>query len=80
MLIKSISWTDTEAKMLLAVNHPPVVWWRILRMMFTKIWERLIRQQMWRDGTVGWISAIFESFDTFMIYARLWELQQKRSG
>jgi glycosyltransferase involved in cell wall biosynthesis len=77
MLVKSISWTDIEAKMLLADNHPPVVWWRILRMMFTKIWERLIRQQMWRDGTVGWISAIFESFDTFMIYARLWELQQK---
>ena len=77
MMVKSIRWTDMEAKMLLADGHPPVVWWRILRMMVTKIWQRLIVQQMWRDGTVGWISAIFESFDTFMIYARLWELQQK---
>ena len=76
MLVKSISWTDTEAKMLLENNHPPVVWWRIIRMMLTKMWQRLVVQQMWRDGTVGWISAIFESFDTFMIYARLWELQQ----
>lgn len=76
MLAKSISWTDTEARLLLADNHPPVVWWRFLRMMFTKLWERLVRQQMWRDGTVGWISAIFEAFDTYMIYARLWELQQ----
>jgi hypothetical protein len=76
MVSKSLEWTDAEAKMLLATNHPPVVWWRILRMMFTKTWERLIVQQMWRDGTVGWISVIFETFDTFMIYARLWELQQ----
>jgi hypothetical protein len=78
MLVKSLSWTDTEAKMLLAANHPPVVWWRFIRMMLTKLWERLVKQQMWRDGTVGWISAIFETFDTFMIYARLWELQQQK--
>lgn len=78
MLAKSISWTDTEAKMLLASNHPPVVAWRFIRMMLTKFWQRLIIQQMWRNGTVGWISVIFEMFDTYMIYARLWELQQNK--
>lgn len=76
MLQKSIAWTDMEAQALYQNNHPPVVWWRFLRMMFTKFWQRLIGQQMWRDGTVGWISVIFEMFDTYMIYARLWELQQ----
>lgn len=76
MLNKTIVWTDMEAKALFADKHPPVVWWRFLRMMFTKMWERLIKQQMWRDGNVGWISAIFEMYDTFIIYARLWELQQ----
>jgi len=45
-------------------------------MIFTKFWERLVKQQMWRDGTVGWISAIFESYDTFIIYAKLWEKQK----
>lgn len=79
MMTKSIKWTGLEAEMLFKDNHPLIVWWRIIRMMLTKIWERLIKQQMWRDGTVGWISAIFESFDTFMIYARLWELQQKKT-
>lgn len=77
MMAKSIKWTGLEAEMLKKSNHPPVVWWRFIRMMLTKVWERLIKQQMWRDGTVGWISVIFETFDTFMIYARLWELQQK---
>lgn len=77
MLTKSIKWTNLEAQMLYQSNHPPVVWWRFIRMMLTKLWERLISQSMWRDGTVGWISAIFEAFNTFLIYARLWELQQQ---
>lgn len=76
MLQKSIAWTDMEAQALFNNLHPPVVWWRFIRMMLTKFWQRLVIQQMWRDGTVGWISVIFEMFDTFMIYARLWELQQ----
>ncbi|MFA6533267.1 MAG: glycosyltransferase family 2 protein [Patescibacteria group bacterium] len=76
MINKTIVWTDMEAQALFNSGHPPVVWWRIIRMMLTKLYERLIKQQMWRDGTVGWISAIFESFDTFIIYSRLWELQQ----
>jgi hypothetical protein len=79
MLQKSIAWTDMEARAIHAGNHPPVVWWRFIRMMLTKIWQRLIREQIWRDGTVGWISLIFETFDTFIIYARLWELQQNET-
>jgi glycosyltransferase involved in cell wall biosynthesis len=78
MLSKSLVWTDSSAQALYQSNHPPVVWWRLIRMMLTKIWQRLIIGQMWRDGTVGWISVIFETFDTFMIYARLWEIQQKQ--
>lgn len=76
MLNKTLAWTEMEAEALYQDKHPKIVWWRILRMFFTKIWTRLIVEQMWRDGTVGWISVIFEGFDTFIIYARLWEIQQ----
>lgn len=79
MVNKTLVWTDIEAQALFQNNHPPVVWWRFIRMMLTKIWERLIIQKMWKDGTVGWISVLFESFDTFLIYARLWEIQQKQN-
>jgi (heptosyl)LPS beta-1,4-glucosyltransferase len=79
MLQKTIAWTDLEAQNLYRHHHPPVVWWRFPRMMFTKFFERLILQQMWRDGVVGWISVIFETFDTFIIYARLWEIQQQNN-
>jgi hypothetical protein len=79
MVNKTLVWTDMEAQALFQNNHPPIVWWRFIRMMLTKIWERLIVQKMWRDGTVGWISVLFETFDTFLIYARLWEIQQKQN-
>ncbi len=79
MVNKTLVWTDMEAQALFQNNHPPVVWWRFIRMMLTKSWERLIVQKMWRDGTVGWISVLFETFDTFLIYARLWEIQQKQN-
>ncbi len=77
MLKKTIVWTDLEAEALYKSGHPPVVWWRFPRMMLTKLWERLIKQSMWRDGVVGWISVIFEMFNTFIIYARLWEKQHQ---
>jgi len=80
MLEKTIKWTKLEAELLLKADHPPVVWWRFPRMMFTKFFERLIKQQMFRDGTVGWISVIFEVFNTFIIYARLWEMQQNEKS
>lgn len=79
MVKKTLVWSDTEAQALFKSGHPPVVWWRFIRMILTKLSERLIKQQMWRDGPVGWISAIFESYNTFLIYARLWELQQKQN-
>ena len=79
MLTKSIDWTPLEARLLFEANHPPVVWWRFIRMMFTKLWQRLIIQSMWRDGIVGWISVIFEVFDTYMIYASLYEYQQSHA-
>jgi len=77
MLQKTMVWTQMESEALYKSNHPKIVPWRIVRMFFTKLWERLIKQQMYLDGTVGWVSSIFEAFDTFIIYAKLWELQQK---
>lgn len=79
MIQKTLAWTQMESEALFQAKHPPIVWWRIIRMMITKLWQRLIIEQMWRDGTVGWISSIFEMFDTFIIYARLWELQQSQN-
>jgi len=77
MVAKTIQWSKLEAELLHKANHPPVVWWRFLRIMLTEFWERGIKRQGLRDGTVGVIEVIFQMFSRFITYARLWELQQK---
>jgi len=77
MVEKSIQYTDFEAKEMLLKNHPKMVWWRFFRPMFGEFWARLIKKSGWRDGVVGWIEAIYQAFNKFLIYARLWELQVK---
>lgn len=82
MVEKTIKWSQIEAQLLYEDypgGHPPVTWWRILRMMATEFWQRGLRLSGWRDGTVGWIEVIFQMFSRFITYARLWELQ-KNSG
>lgn len=80
MLEKSIKWSRIEAKLLHKANHPPVAWWRILRMGATTLFDRLIKKQGFRDGTEGWIESIYQSFHTMIIYIQLWEMQQKESA
>lgn len=78
MLKKTIVFTDYEARLRLANHHPPVVWWRFVRVMFSEFWLRFVKLSAWRDGPEGVIDGIFQVFNMFIIYARLWELQQKR--
>jgi len=78
MVEKTKDWSKIEAQLLFNANHPPVTWWRILRMMFAEFWERGLKKQGWRDGTVGWIEIIFQMFSRFITYARLWEMQSKK--
>lgn len=77
-LEKSIKWANIEAKLLYEANHPPVVWWRILRMGLTTLFDRLIKKQGFRDGTEGWIESFYQAFHTMIIYMRLWELQREK--
>ncbi len=76
MLEKSIRYTEIEADLRFRSNHPPIVWWRFLRVIFTEFWHRFVLRSGWRDGTVGWIETIYQTFNMFIIYVRLWELQK----
>ena len=78
MVKKTNDWTEIEARLLLEANHPLVVWWRILRVMLSEFNWRFIKQQAWRDGAVGWIEGLFQVFNKFLIYAKLWELQKQK--
>ena len=75
MLKKSIEWSKLEAKMLYNSQHPPVVWWRVLRMGLTTLFERMFRKQGFRDGVEGMIESCYQAFHTMIVYVQLWEMQ-----
>lgn len=79
MVEKTRQWSKIEAELLYQAKHPPVTWWRIFRIMLSEFWLRGIKQQGWRDGTVGWIEIIYQMFSRFITYARLWEMQVKKA-
>lgn len=78
-VLNTLEWSKSEAKMLFDSNHPPMVWWRFPRVMFTEFWQRAVKQGLWKDGTEGWIEIIYQMFSVFMTYERLWEMQRKPS-
>lgn len=78
MLDKTNTWSETEAKLRLESHHPPVVWWRFIRVMCTGFFRSYIDQRGFRAGTVGWIESIYQAFSMFITYAKLWEMQQEQ--
>jgi len=78
MVEKTILFSNVEAQLLYQAGHPPVVWWRILKVMIWEFFDRFGKKQAWRDGIVGWIEGLFQVFNKFLIYARLWEKQQAK--
>ena len=78
MLEKTLDFTAREARLRYEAGHPSLALWRFLRVMGTEFWHRFIRLSAWKDGPEGIIDGIFQVFNMFIIYARLWELQQKQ--
>ncbi len=77
MVDKTNAWSRIEAQLRFDAGHPPVVWWRLIRVMFTGFWDSFARQGGWKAGTAGWIESIYQAFSMFVTYAKLWELQKR---
>lgn len=77
MVQKTNEWSITEAKLRFDAHHPPVSWWRLLRVMVTAFMHSFVSEGGWKAGSTGWIESIFQAFSMFVTYAKLWELQKK---
>lgn len=77
MVVKTNEWSEAEAKFRFDAGHPPIVWWRFIRVMLTAFLDSFIRQGGFRSGVVGWIESLYQSFSIFITYAKLWEMQQE---
>ena len=79
MLKKSIEWSDTESRIRIKANHPRMTWWRFPRVMITTFLKSYVSEKGYKVGSAGLIEAIYQSYSTFITYAKLWELQNKKS-
>jgi glycosyltransferase involved in cell wall biosynthesis len=77
MVEKTNKWSEVESNLLYNSGHPQMQWWRFLRIMLTKFYDSFVKQGGWKIGTVGWIESIYQAFSYFIVYAKLWEKQNK---
>lgn len=78
-LEKSRNYTQLTAQILLESNHPKVQVKNFFGAMVREFWFRAIKKQGWRDGLVGWIEILYQTFNAFLVQVQLWELQQKQT-
>jgi glycosyltransferase involved in cell wall biosynthesis len=77
MLRNTLEWSTKEAQLRISQNHPPIVWWRLIRVFATGFWNSFVTQQGYKCGTAGWVEAMYQGFSLFLTYAKVWEMQNK---
>lgn len=77
MLAKTNEWSKIEAELRYNARHPQMAWWRFPRVMMSAFFDYYFKQGGWKVGTVGLIESLYQSFSSFITYAKLWEMQHE---
>lgn len=80
MVEKTNAWSNYEAKLRFDAKHPKMKWWRFLRVMMTEFLRSYFKEKGYKNGQYGFVEAIYQSYSIFITYAKLWELQNKKSS
>ncbi|KKU81980.1 MAG: Glycosyl transferase family 2 [Microgenomates group bacterium GW2011_GWA2_47_8] len=75
-LEKSIVWTKKEAEQFIKAGHPPVTWWRIIKVMVWEFCYRYFKKMGFLDGYVGLVESLLQAMNRFFVYQQVWEMQQ----
>lgn len=79
MVLKSLDWANTDARLRLEANHPSMTGWRFLRIFFTEIINQGITRRGFFNGTVGVVDSLLQVFSMYLSYVKLWQLQRDKS-
>lgn len=79
MVKKTIEWSDHEANLRFESKHPQMTPLRFIRVMITGFFNSYFKDNGYKNGTEGFIEAIYQSYSMFITYAKLWELQNKKN-
>lgn len=80
MVEKTNRYSVYEARLLFDAGHPPMAWWRFLRVIGREFRDRLIFKLGFLDGPKGIIYCLYQGYSRFITYAKLWEMQNNRSS
>lgn len=78
-LMKTINWTNSEAKLLFAAGIKKVNPFTIIRKMGMEFVRRYMIKRGYKDGDVGFMEAIIQSINKALIYIQIWELAKKEA-
>lgn len=76
---KALEWADIDASLRLEDNHPKMVKWRFIRILFSEMWNQGIKRKGFFDGDIGVIDCLLQVFSMYLTYVKLWQLQQPKS-
>lgn len=77
MLEKTNHWSEFEAELRIKAHHPPVAWWRLIRIAFTEFWHQFIKLRVGSFGRNGVFEGYFQIIDKLIVYTKLWEKQHR---
>jgi len=80
MVDKTNNWSQIEARLLFESGHPPMAWWRFVTIALREFWFRAVTRMGFLDGPIGVIEINYQIFNRLIVYAKLWELQQKKNS
>lgn len=78
-LEKSIIWTKKEAEEFIKAGHPPITWWRLVKVMVWEFCFRYFKKLGLLDGYVGFIESLIQAINRFFVYQQIWEMQQNEN-
>ena len=75
MLEKTNEWSEIEADLRMKAKHPPMAWWRLIRVALTEGWHQFGKIKVGRYGRAGLFEGCFQVIDKLTVYIKLWERQ-----
>lgn len=79
IVLKSLEWSNIDAKLRLESNHPKMTGFRFIRILITETMNQGILRKGFFNGTVGVVDSMLQVFSMFITYVRLWQMQQEQS-
>lgn len=78
-LEKSMRYTQLSAQLAHKAGHPPVRVKNLFGAMAREFWYRAIQKAGWKDGFMGWVEILDQTFNAFLVQVQLWQLQQSQT-